>query len=114
VNAHIEVTGVREGEDVVRMEAEAMAVALGKTHGSGMPVAGAAVAAPDHPEGVIQTRMALVSQHTVEVNAVLMAKEHLNGTLVQRNLPAAMVLLRFLQFEHKMLEWLSTYDSCVS
>lgn len=115
MNAHIEVTGLREGEDVVHTAAEAMvAVAWGLTRGSEKAVAGVAAAAPDHPEGAIRTQMALVSQHTVEVNVAPKAKEHLDATPVHRNLPAATVLLQLLQFEHKMLEWSSACDSCVS
>jgi len=91
---------------VVHTAAEAMvAVAWAQTRGSETVVAGAAAAAPDHPEGAIQTQMALVSQRTVEVNVAPKVKEHLDATLVHRNLPAATVLLRLLQFEHKMLEW---------
>lgn len=115
VNAHIEARGLREGEVVVHMAAEAMvAVAWGQTRGSETVVAGAVAAAPDHPEGAIRTRMALVSQHTVEVNVAPKAKELLDATQLHRNLPAATVLLRLLQFEHKVLEWSSACDSCVS
>lgn len=110
VTAHIEVTGAREGEGVVHMVAEAMAVAWGKTHGSGTAVG---AAAPGHPEEAIRAQMALVRQRTVEVNVAPKAKEHRDAILVQHNLPAATVHPQLLQFEHKilLLEWMSLFVS---
>lgn len=84
---------MREGEDVVHMVAEAMAVAWGKTRGSGM-AAGQAAVAPDHPVEAIPTPMVPIvrREHTAEVNvAAPRVKEHLDAIPAPCNIPAATV-----------------------
>lgn len=75
------------------MVAEALAVAWGKTHGSGMEAGVAAGQAHLVEVNVthIQIQMAQARQHTVEANVALKAKEHLDVILVQRKPPVLMV-----------------------